>query len=272
MKKHKLAARGQWLPITATVAFTALLTALLAYGMQRATQLQSAWAALKVAWELSAEPQLLRSELTLLQRGLESGSFVGDSLQAVNDSRTRGNAALAALQLNLRTAGMVSDARIAPVLNDVSQSWRRLQSQLGPLVATDAATLYADGAAGSVLTPQGLGLQASVNDFLTRQSAATQHLGLQLGELATALRDNVVQAGSRLRLLLLAGTLLAAALLAMILYFALRARTAGTAASKALSQVQNILGTVREGLFLVDRSGIVGAAHSSSLSALLHHP
>jgi sensor histidine kinase regulating citrate/malate metabolism/HPt (histidine-containing phosphotransfer) domain-containing protein len=272
MKRPTLAAHRQWLSVAATVVITALLTALLAYGMQRATQLQSASAALQVASELSSQPQLLRSELTLLQRGLESVSFVGDSLAAVNDGRTRGNAALANLQASLNAAGMGADARIAPVLNEVNLSWQRLQLQLAPLAGVDAAGLYADSASGSVLTAQGQKLQVDVNNFLTRQSATTQQLTTRLGALATALRDNVVQAGSRLRLLLLAGTVLAAALLAMIVYFALRARTASSTATKALGQVQNILGTVREGLFLVDREGIIGAAHSASLAALLHHP
>jgi HPt (histidine-containing phosphotransfer) domain-containing protein len=167
---------------------------------------------------------------------------------------------------------MSSDPRVAPVLNDVNLSWQRLQLQLAPLAGVDSAALYADSAAGSVLTTQGQKLQADVNNFLTRQSATTQQLTTRLGALATALRENVVQAGSRLRLLLLAGTVLAAGLLAMIVYFALRARAASSTATKALGQVQNILGTVREGLFLVDREGIVGAAHSASLAALLHHP
>jgi two-component system, chemotaxis family, sensor kinase CheA len=271
MKRPTLAAHRQWLSVAATVVMTALLTALLAYGMRRATQLQSASAALQVASELSSQPQLLRSELTLLQRGLESVSFVGDSLTAVNEGRTRGNAALAALQTSLAAAGMSRDSRVAPVLNDVNLSWQRLQLQLAPLAGVDAAALYADSASGSVLTTQGQKLQADVNNFLTRQSATTQQLTSRLGALATALRDNVVQAGSQLRLLLLAGTALAAGLLAMIVYFALRARTAGSTATKALGQVQNILGTVREGLFLVDRAGVVGAAHSASLAALLHH-
>jgi HPt (histidine-containing phosphotransfer) domain-containing protein len=272
MKRQLIAGRSQWLPVAATIIFTAVLAALLAYGMRRATQLQSASAALQVASELSTQPQLLRSELTLLQRGLESVSFVGDSLQAVNESRTRGNAALASLQGSLSAAGMAGDARIAPLLSVVNQSWQTLQQQLAPLASANSAAVYADSASGSVLSSQGLKLQSDVNSFLTRQSATTQQLSARLGELATALRDNVVQAGSRLRLLLLAGTVLASALLAMILYFALRARTAGTAAAKALGQVQNILGTVREGLFLVDRNGVISAAHSTSLGALLHHP
>ena len=83
MARLNLRSRNQWLPIAATLVFASALTTLLAYGMQRATQLRSASSALQVASELSSEPQLLRSELTLIQRGLETQTYVGDSIKTV---------------------------------------------------------------------------------------------------------------------------------------------------------------------------------------------
>ena len=54
-----------------------------------------------------------------------------------------------------------------------------------------------------------------------------------------------------------------------MLYFAWAARRGALRALKAERQIANILGTVREGLFLVDRKGRIGATHSSSLITLL---
>ena len=94
----------------------------------------------------------------------------------------------------------------------------------------------------------------------------------ELGDLAALLRAAVVHDGQALRTLLLGGAGLASLLLAMMLYFALRAGKAARAAGEAQRQIGNILGTVREGLFLIAPDGRIGAAHSDSLVALLHAP
>jgi chemotaxis protein histidine kinase CheA len=57
-----------------------------------------------------------------------------------------------------------------------------------------------------------------------------------------------------------------------MLYFAWRAGQAASAAGEAQRQIGNILGTVREGLFLIAPDGRIGGAHSDSLVALLHAP
>ena len=49
--------------------------------------LQSASSALQLASSLTAQPQFLRSELTLIQRGLETQTYVGNSLRALAASR-----------------------------------------------------------------------------------------------------------------------------------------------------------------------------------------
>ncbi len=69
---------------------------------------------------------------------------------------------------------------------------------------------------------------------------------------------------------LIGGTALAAALLGLMLYFAWDARRGARRAAQAEQQIGNILGTVREGLFLIDREGRIGDTYSASLTSLLH--
>ena len=75
--------------------------------------------------------------------------------------------------------------------------------------------------------------------------------------------------GQSLRSLLLGGAGLATLLLATMLYFAWRAGRAAETAVEAQRQVDDILGTVREGLFLIARDGRIGGAYSDSLLPLL---
>lgn len=270
MARFTLVNRAQWLPIAATILFTAALTALLAYGMQRASRLQSASAALQLASELGAQPSLLRSELTLIQRGLETQTYVGDSLRTVAASNTASERSFKELAARINEAQLQRDAAISSRLNSATASWQPINQQLQALANARSDQLYADSVSGSTLTLRGQQLKDAVDEVLTAQTQQMRVLTASLGELAGALRGAVVQNGQSLRSLLLAGTALAGMLLAMMLYFALRARRSQAAARSAQHQVENILGTVREGLFLVDRNGTIGAAHSDSLASLLH--
>ena len=77
MARLHLTHRVQWLPIVVTAACTAALALLLFTGVRLAARLQSASSALQLASSLTAQPQFLRSELTLIQRGLETRTLCG---------------------------------------------------------------------------------------------------------------------------------------------------------------------------------------------------
>lgn len=274
MSKIPLVRNSHWLPLAVTVGAALALASLLAFGLQRASQLQAASGALQLASTLGAQPQLLRSELTLVQHGLESTAYVGDSLRALAAARAANTAQLAELDRKITAANLASDEAVAAPLDTAGASWKLLDQSLQRIGGYDPAALYADSASGSVLTVSGQQLQRAVNGVLTTQAAEAQRMSDELGRLALGLQSIVARNGNGLRTLLLVSTALATVLVVMMLYFSLRARTSGAEARDALQQVENILGTVREGLFLVDRNGRIGQAHSNSLVTLLHndHP
>lgn len=270
MARLNLRSRNQWLPIAATLVFASALTTLLVYGMQRATQLRSASSALQVASELSAQPQLLRSELTLIQRGLETQTYVGDSIKTVGILSTRATESYEQLKKDMAAADLSDNPDMAARLAAAQNNW---QSYAEPLRALDEAQhqeLYTDSASGSELNRAGRELKRTVDQLLTTQAKSSQQLRASLVDLAAALRNAVIRNGASLRSLLLGGTGLALMLLALMLYFAVRARQSSAAALLAERQVTDILATVREGLFLIDRDGVIGDAHSNSLTDLLH--
>ncbi|HEX9139331.1 MAG TPA: ATP-binding protein [Steroidobacteraceae bacterium] len=269
MARLTLGTRTQWLPILASIAFTVALTVLLAFGIQRASQLRSASAALQGASDLSAQPQFLHSELTLIQRGLETQTYIGDSLHAVANSRVSANRAYQQLTENLAAASLNHDPQIANPQRICSRQWQELDGRLAELEESRSGELYADTISGSELTTSGRALKRQVDQLLNAQAAGTQAMTNSLTSLSTALREVVLRDGRSLRSLLLGGTALAAVLLALVLYYAWRAHRSSSMANEAQRQVSNILNTVREGLFLIDRDGLIGSAHSESLTALL---
>ena len=272
MARLSLNQRVQWLPLAVTAVCTAALALLLFTGVQLAARLQSTSSALQLASSLTAQPQLLRSELTLIQRGLETQTYVGDSLRSLAAGRAAGNRAYARLAAAMREAGLATRSDTAKLYAQASAHWQPLDAGLARLEKARSADLYADAAGGSTLTASGTALKRAVDELLATQSHNTSALAGELGELAALLRTAVVRDGQSLRTLLLGGAGLASLLLATMLYFAWRAGQAARAASEAQRQIGNILCTVREGLFLIARDGRIGGAHSDSLVALLRAP
>ncbi len=257
-----------WPLITAS-ASAAALTALLLYGMQSARTLQATSTALQRASELSGEPQVAHAQLSLLQRGLENRTYVGETMRSLAADRDRGNSTFAALRSAIATAGLTYDTNIAQKMAPVHAQWDRLDAALRHIGTFSPEDLYVDTAAGSAYTAQGTQLKHAVDTLLRDQAQSARQLTQELTDVSSLLRQSVTADGEQLRENLIGGTGLAAALLALMLYFAWAARRGALRALQAEQQISNILGTVREGLFLVDRKGRIGGTHSASLTTLL---
>jgi signal transduction histidine kinase len=266
---RKLALRDQWLQLSATLLFAAALAALLVMGLGAANRLQAASSALQAAAQLSGQPQLISADLTLIEHGLETTTYVGASVRAITDLRHTTGDTLTAVQSQVQEAGLQSDVDIAGALAAVYRRWSQLDGQLAPLRDERGAELYTDTPSGSELSVQGRAMKSAVDALLATQTQNLQQLGAETAHLDAVLRDAVADAGLRLRGLLLGGSAVAALLLALMLYFGWRSRQAARIADAAQRQVSNILGTVREGLFLLDRELQLGSTYSESLRELL---
>ncbi|HTB65079.1 MAG TPA: ATP-binding protein [Steroidobacteraceae bacterium] len=270
MAKQSVWSRVSIWPLVTASASAAALTALLLYGMQSARTLQATSTALQRSSELSGEPQVVHSQLSLLQRGLENRTYVGESLRSLAADRDRGNSTLAGLRTTIAAAGLTYDTGIARKMASVHSHWGTLDLALQHIGAFSADELYVDTAAGSAYSAQGTALKRMVDTLLRDQTQSARQLTQELTDVSTLLRDSVTANGEQLRGNLIGGTALAAALLGLMLYFAWSARRGALRALQAEQQIANILGTVREGLFLVDRQGRIGGTYSASLTTLLH--
>lgn len=259
---------SQFLPLATGLAFASILTALLVLGIQRATQLQAASSALQLASELRSLPQYFGTELTLVQRGLESRTFVGEPIKEIGSAKAGFDKALERIDKDLVAAGLNDSAEIQRVRGALGAAWTRFSPLLGS-VAAQTGTPYADSVTGSRLNAKGRALKEAVDEALAAQPTAMRDVGGSLKDLATGLQDTVGERGRSLRAFLVIGALVSAMLLAMMLYFALRSRKAAASAQRAERQVSDILGTVREGLFLLDRNLVIGSVHSASLTKIL---
>lgn len=260
---------AQLLPVAVATSFAAVLTLLLTFGIQRASQLQSASSALQLASELRSLPQYFGTELTLIQRGLEARTFVAEPITDIATAREGFDKALVRIDADLVAAGLGGSADIQRVRGALDAAWQRF-SPLLVAIGRHKGSPYADTLAGSRLNATGRALKADVDEGLAAQAAATRDVGGALKDLAGGLQDTVGSRGRSLRTFLVIGAAVAGLLLALMLYFSLRSRRASADARRAERQVADILGTVREGLFLLDRNLALGAVYSASLTRILH--
>ena len=264
-----LSRTDQWLQLAATLLFAAILAVLVVLGMRGADRLQSASSALQLVSQLADQPQLINAELTLIQRGLETTTYVGGSVRNLRELSDGTSQTFQALRGQLEEARLAGDPDIRQGLNAVTTRWQTLERRLSTIQSRRGVELYTDTPAGSELSAPGRRMKAAVDDLLATQTQNLQLMGRDSARLGAVLREAVDDAGLRLRGLLLGGATVAALLLGLMLYYAWRSRQAARAASAAQRQVANILDTVREGLFLVDRDMRLGQTFSHSLRELL---
>jgi len=272
MSRPTLHIPGQWLQVTVTVLIAAVLTALMSIGFQRANQLQSASSALQGVAGLSNQPALLLSELTLLQRSLESRTYAGDTLRDIAAIRNLNQRAFEALHVDLVRAGLAQASELSAPLQQALAGWNRMDAELAPIIHAAGDELYTDTAGGSGLSTRGTQVKKAVDTILATDTGTVREMGGQLRDTAARLRRIVTGEGRSLRTLLLAGTTVAALLMMLVLYYGVRSRRAAATAAAAQRQVTDILGTVREGLFLVGQDLRLGGTCSDSLAVLLRRP
>ena len=267
-----LAKPAQWVQFSVTILSAGVVTVLLVLGARDANRLQAASSALQLATQLSERPELFSAQLTLIQRGLEATTYVSGSLQTLTALRESTSIALAGLRAALSQAGLLADTEVTESLSTSVQRWQDLDDSLSSITDLPRGALYIDTTTGSALSVSGKIMKAAVDGMLTTGTQNLQQMGMDMTRLATILRAIVDDSGVRLRALLMGGSALAGLMLGLMLYYAWRSRLARQAAAQAERQVTNILSTVREGLFLLDRQLRLSSTYSDSLRELLHRP
>lgn len=162
---------SQLLPVVVATSFAAVLTLLLTLGIQRASQLQSASAALQLASELRSLPQYFGTELTLVQRGLEARTFVGEPLADITTAQDGFDKALVRIDADLEAAGLGGSADIQRIRGALDAAWLRF-SPLLTAVGGHQGSPYSDTLAGSRLNAKGRALKADVDEALAAHAAA----------------------------------------------------------------------------------------------------
>jgi HPt (histidine-containing phosphotransfer) domain-containing protein/PAS domain-containing protein len=261
-------ARAVWVAVG--ILALAFLVGVLAPAWYFAGRLVENNTAVRVIGELQQQPSRMQAALNSIQDRLRARGFVRDSIEQLKRATTQFDTAAATLQSGrgVRIGGFGGDDDVQATINEMTAAWKKYKPALDP-VANFTAIPYSDSERdGTQLNVDGRDLQAKVTNAVSQARVYTPALEKNLAQIISGLQSSSDGLATALRTVVLIGVGLAAALAALVGYLSLARGKQAAAAAAARQQTEDILSTVREGLFLLDADLKIGTIHSQATAQL----
>ena len=281
--------RGIVFAITGFLVFVAVI---LAVNHGQAARFAGNVAASRFLAERQVEPRQVHDAGLVVSEQLQSGQDIAAALEALRRAAKTYDDTLAGLVTGamitngageLVVVAGLAEEPARSLLAGGSQVWSEYKARLEPVLrfsgspyaargAAMEATAAVPGAAGTAvpLSPRGRRLQTALAELNRYGESAHPQLARVLTQLAAGVERASRAQSQAFRRLQLGGMVAAVLLLAAILlYFARHLRKEEAASSRARKETADILRTVNEGLFLLDKDLKLGSERSLALSAIL---
>ena len=270
-------ARAQRGPVAFGVLVLLFALAVLLPGFRLAGRLDDTAAALRLVSEQRRQPDIVFGALASVRDRLESFGYVEEPLGELRAGVKELDGLVAKLTADPAAAGAFDASPVRAVqssealksqLATLTNTWASYKAALAPIVEFTGVP-YADSeSAGVQLNPAGRKLTVEARRALVATRKETPVLVAATARVAATLEADSSRLSSYLRFLMLAALTGALALGVGLVYIAVARRREGALLVNAQRQTADILGTVKEGLFLLDEKARIGATHSASLERL----
>ena len=271
--------------VFAITGFLVFIAVILAINHGRLAQLPDNVSAVKFLAERQAQPRAVFDAGVLLTAHLNMGEPVDEALESLRTSAKSYDDALTGLagggRISLaggRTIALPSLAseQAASLLADGMKIWTAYKSRLDPILRfsgspypTQQETASSNGGRSATLSPRGRRLYEALADLNQYGESSHAQLARIFAELAGQVEAQDARQTAALRTIQAGG--MAAALLmlgAIFFYFARNMRKEETVAERARKETADIMRTVNEGLFLLDKNLKLGSERSMALNAI----
>ena len=270
-------ARAQRGPVAFAVVILLFALAVLLPGFRLAGRLDDTAAALRLVSEQRRQPDIVFAALASVRDRLESFGYVEEPLGELRNGVKELDGLVARLTADPAGFGAFDASPVRAVQSSdslkaqmatLAKSWASYKEAIAPIVEFTGVP-YADSeAAGVQLNPAGRKLTVEARRALVATRKETPVLVAATARVAATLEADSSRLSSYLRFLMLAALTGALALGVGLVYIAIARRRDGALLVSAQRQTADILGTVKEGLFLLDEKARIGATHSASLERL----
>ena len=249
------------------------LAVVLVPGLELASDIAQSTSDLQLVGRQQRNPTIIRTSLESIRDRLGNRAYVQDSLDQLRDATGKLDAALREIEAP-RAGGWLNlmgdknepiAGKHAEVLQDL---WAKEQQDLSPLLGFQGVPYQDNETTGTALTDNGKQLERDVNTAIRSAKRSMPLLDNELTAIVADLQAINERSASRLRLVMLSGVGIALALVLLISTLLLTRQRQDARLRAARQQTADILRTVKDGLFLLDRNLTIGASYSAALESL----
>ena len=270
--------------VIANAVFLLFVAVVLTLNFNLAGRLASTGVAVKYAAQQRMQPRTGHDSARLLASKLAAGEDISGALDDLRRTASAYDEALNGMQNGgnvvdesgkvLAVGALRADAAQAQ-LQSASKIWQVYKTKLEPVLrfsGSPYATAAQDPKAAATTdaySPRGKRLQSALTELNKTGADAQPKLAKVGSELTATLEASNQSLAQSLRIVQVAGVLVSLAmLLSIFFYFARNLRKDELISNRARKETEDILRTVNEGLFLLDRDLKIGTERSMALATI----
>jgi two-component system, chemotaxis family, sensor kinase CheA len=252
------------------------LAIVLVPGLELASEVADSSTALKLLGEQQRHPTLIRASLESMRERLGDRGYIQESLDQLRTSSAKLDTAIHEMTLAQPVSwfALTADtgAKGAPIAGKhvalLVDSWAREMEVLNPVVGYHGVPYQDNESTGSNLNGSGRQLDLDVTAALRTSRHVVPVLDGELMAITAELQTTNMRSATQLKMVMLSGLVIALLLVALVTVLLSARQQQESSLRQARQQTVDILRTVKDGLFLLDRKLTIGAAHSAALESL----
>jgi two-component system, chemotaxis family, sensor kinase CheA len=252
------------------------VAAVLVPGFELSNELANTTAALKFVGEQQRYPDLIRTSLDIMRDRLSAHGYVEAPLEQLREAVKKLDDAQAAMEQAKQAdwfdpaseTAAFSQPAVAARAASLRALWRPERESLEPLVQFSGVPYQDDEVTGTVLNESGRGLVRDVNTAVRNGRRLLPAIEGELAVMSSELQARNAHSATQLRIVMLAGLLIAAVLVLVVTILLGARRRQAHSLREARQQTEDILRTVKDGLFLLDQQLVIGSTYSTALEKL----
>ncbi len=245
-------------------------------GLELASEVADSSTAIKLLGEQQRRSTLISASIEALHDRLGSRGYIQESLDQLRASSSELDAALIDMTVPrpVNWFAMTADtgATAAPIAGkhaaQLLDSWAKERAVLNPVLAYNGVPYQDSESTGTNLNESGRDLERDVNAALRTSHRVLPVLDRDLTAIATDLQVTNLRSATDLKLVMMSGLVTMLALVVLVTVLLGARQRQDSSLRQARQQTADILRTVKDGLFLLDRQLTIGAAYSSALETL----
>jgi two-component system, chemotaxis family, sensor kinase CheA len=266
--------------VIANAIFLLFVAVVLTLNFNLAGRLATTGVAVKYAAQQRVQPRIVHDSAQVLRAKLNAGESIEAALDDLRRSAGAYDEAIGSM-LNggrvadeagkvISVAALRSDAAQA-TLKDASKVWEGYKAKLEPVLRFSGSPYVADAdkAKDAEFSPRGKRLQAALDELIKLGAQTHPKLAKAGTELTSSLEQRNESLSDSVRIVQVVGVVVSLGmLLSIFFYFARNLRKDELVANRARKETADILRTVNEGLFLLDRDLKIGTERSMALATI----